>query len=78
MEVVREGRCEWFIQLALPRGSYMKLKAKEVGVLYQEAGITAGVLVMGQVYETRGDARGSVMKYTFSHDTSNSYHLTKY
>lgn len=56
----------------------MKLKAKEVGVLYQEAGITAGVLVMGQVYETRGDARGSVMKYTFSHDTSNSYHLTKY
>jgi hypothetical protein len=61
MDVLREGGCELFIHLALPRYSYMKIRAKEVGVLYQEAGVTAGVLVMGQVYlstrreETQGE-----------------------
>ena len=35
----------------------MEIRAKEVGVLIQEAGVTAEVLVMGQVYETRKDAR---------------------
>jgi hypothetical protein len=54
----------------------MKIKAKEVGVLYQEAGVTAGVLVMGQVYETRADTGGSVINYTFNHDTFDSHSCT--
>jgi hypothetical protein len=78
MDVLREGGCGWFIHLALPRDSYMKIRAKEVGVLSEDAGVTAGILVMGQVYETRGDVGGSVINYTFNHDTSNPHHLTEY